>query len=144
MPMSTARAQLGIMFSDQQIRLRDLLPKSVAQYSYVVTEGSFVYKPVCNGSNAFARARIMLYPYTNSWRSTPNITQQVIFASTYDGQTFVGNTGITAATDDIVSAVVANTPSASSSYWVINWVGTSVSPYAARRAIAQTFCYYGN
>jgi type II secretory pathway pseudopilin PulG len=132
------------------VTLGDLLPKSVAQYSYLVTEptgtdpnSDVVYKPVCKGGTGFSRARVMVYPLTDSWRSTPDVRLQVIYATSTSGQYFVGNVGVQSATNDIASAIVAQTTGTSASTWRIKWIGTPVSPNARRRAIAQTFCYYG-
>ncbi|TLX17260.1 hypothetical protein [Rhizobium sp. MHM7A] len=130
------------------VTLGDLLPKSVAQFSYLVMEASagnpnanVVYKPTCKGGNS--RARVMVYPLTDSWRSTPNVTLSVVNATSNSGETFVGAVGVQSATNDIASAIVAQTTSVNASIWRIRWIGTPVSANGPRRAIAQTFCYYG-
>jgi type II secretory pathway pseudopilin PulG len=130
--------------SSTQVTLGDLLPKSVAQYSYLVMENSsdeIVYKPTCKGG--YSRARVMVYPLTDSWRSTPDVRLNVIMAATNSGESFVGAVGVRSATNDIASAIVAQTSGVTSPFWRIKWIGTPVSPNGPRRAIAQTFCYYG-
>ena len=138
-----------------KVTLGDLLPKSVAQYSYLVMEptsggpnSDVVYKPTCKGSSAsdpfgYSRARVMVYPLTDSWRSTPDVKLDVKYANANSGENFVGAVGVKSATNDIASAIVAQTTSTSASIWRIKWIGTPVSPNGPRRAIAQTFCYYG-
>ena len=134
------------------VTLGDLLPKSVAQFSYLVmeptpsdTEANVVYKPTCKGPdfNGYSRARVMVYPLSNSWRSTPKIGLNVVSARSSTGETFVRSVGIGSATNDISSAIVAETSETAAPIWRIKWVGTPVSPNGPRRAIAQTFCYYG-
>jgi type II secretory pathway pseudopilin PulG len=130
------------------VTLGDLLPKSVAQFSYLVMETStadpnsnVVYKPTCKGGNS--RARVMVYPLTDSWQTTPYVKLDVKNVTSNSGETFVGAVGITETKNDIASAIVAQTTSVNASIWRIRWIGTPVSPNGPRRAIAQTFCYYG-
>lgn len=134
------------------VTLGDLLPKSVPQYSYMVTETApddIVYKPTCKQANAsdtngYSRARVMIYPLAESWQTTPYVKLDVKNV-TSGGQTLVSSVGVNGAEtkNDIASAMVAETSSTSSPFWRIKWVGTPASPNGPRRAIAQTFCYYG-
>lgn len=134
------------------VTLGDLLPKSVAQYSYLVMESStadpdanVVPKPTCNAADfkGYSRARVMVYPLTDSWQTTPYVKLDVKNATSNSGETFVGAVGVLETKNDIASAIVAQTTSTAAPIWRIKWVGTPVSPNGPRRAIAQTFCYYG-
>lgn len=98
------------------LTLGDLLPKMVAQYSYVVRDGDLVPKPVCKGGDG--NSRIMIYRQLDSVKGT--------FAA--DGSpAFTTNVQATSA----------------GRFWAIEWVGDAVDPSHPRQSVAQTFCFYG-
>jgi type II secretory pathway pseudopilin PulG len=100
-----------------RIKLRYLLPKTVAQYSYQVSETRpNVFKPVCGPGG---EQKIMVYRQVES----------------YNGDVVSGKTTIT-------SGVYAGSSSLGSNYWGIRWEGTAADPRIPRTAIAQTFCSY--
>lgn len=100
------------------VTLGDMLPRMVAQYSYVVKDGETVYKPVCRGG--FTKARIMVYKQVDS--------AQMSVAS---GATTV----------QYMSGVTVE--DRTSSTWRVRWVGNPKATNSERQAIAQTFCFYG-
>ncbi|MGB5859774.1 MAG: hypothetical protein WBH52_15210, partial [Pseudomonas aeruginosa] len=98
------------------IKLRDLLPRTVAQYSYQVTpSNSNVPKPNClNGV-----PKIMIYRQVES----------------YSGDVVSGKTTLT-------SGVYAGPSTNGTNWWGVRWEGTAADPDVSRAAIAQTFCSY--
>ncbi|MCV9965054.1 shufflon system plasmid conjugative transfer pilus tip adhesin PilV [Pararhizobium sp. BT-229] len=123
------------------VTLGDLLPRSVAQYSYVVSEASPkpVPKPTCRGG--YANSRIMVYRQVDSSKTRPNIPLQVTMA-TANGMTFVGGVDVdkTNTWIQLTQGVVAKSNSLT---WQIQWVGDAKADNTPRQVIAQTFCYYG-
>lgn len=110
---SDSRFQQG-----RKIKLRDLLPRTVAHYSYQVTESSnLVYKPVCGSGG---QPRIMLYRQVES------------YSAAQSQNLFVIENGIFA----------SNAPSNPNHYWQVRWEGTQRSGGVERSAVAQTFCSY--
>lgn len=105
------------------VRLGDLLPRTVPQYSYRVTEGTanVVTKPLCGGD--FGKARIMVYRQIDSVRANPNLVATPTYVDVFDGIYAVDN--------------------ASSNTWTVKWEGLPAVPGTARQALAQTFCFYG-
>lgn len=109
--------------SYQNIKLKDLLPRTVAQYSYQVTEttNSVVPRPNCPSGG---EQKIMIYRQIESNNvavdsSSRVETVQGVFAENYNGS--------------------IQTPYGA---WQVKWEGTSPSPNVPRSAIAQTFCSY--
>lgn len=116
------------------IRLGDLLPRQVPQYSYYVTEttNDVVYKPNCGGDNS--RARIMVLPQTESTR-----------ASTVTGTT--GSASGSGSHQHSIPALTVDTETRiyaedQSNTWRVRWTGTPAIPDVPRRAIALTLCFY--
>jgi len=103
------------------LSLGDLLPRTVPQYSYRVTEttGSVVYKPTCKGG--FTKARIMVYRQVDSVRANPNLIADPTYVDVFDGIYAVDN----------------------GSTWTVKWEGLPAVPGTSRQALAQTFCFYG-
>ncbi|MTH97588.1 shufflon system plasmid conjugative transfer pilus tip adhesin PilV [Roseibium sp. RKSG952] len=120
----------GRSFNTGGLRLSDLLPRQVAQYSYLVTpSNNIVPKPNCAGDTS--RARIMLYNRTISRRSVPQLR-----FTTSGGYV----TGIYP--DSYVDVAGAIYASHNGSSWRVNWRGQSAAGVTPE-AIAQTYCYYG-
>lgn len=119
----------------EQVKLSDLLPRQVAQYSYVVKEGQIVPKPDCTGG--YTKARIMVFRQVDSIKGYPQVRLVTTSQSGY----------ITSVAQDIPNSfvnvadgIVANN---GSSFWTVNWIGSLPADGATRQAIAQTYCYYG-
>jgi hypothetical protein len=119
----------------QKIKLSDLLPRQVAQYSYVVKEGQIVPKPDCNGG--YSAARIMVFRQVDSIRGYPQVRLITTSSSGYltSVQQDIPNSFV-----NIADGIVA---SSGSSFWTVNWIGSLPATGATRQAIAQTYCYYG-
>lgn len=102
--------------TNNKIKLRDLLPRTVAQYSYQVTpSNSNVPKPNClNGD-----PKIMIFRQVES----------------YSGDVVSGKTTLT-------SGVYAGPSTKGTNWWGVRWEGTAADPDVSRAAIAQTFCSY--
>lgn len=114
---NAGRADSRFPSANGRIKLRDLLPKTVAQYSYQVTESNpNVYKPVCGPGG---EQKIMVYRQVES----------------YNGDVVSGKSTLT-------SGVYAGPSSRGANYWGIRWEGTVSDPKIERTAIAQTFCSY--
>ncbi len=122
------------------LTLGDLMPRMVAQYSYMVKPGNAVAKPTCRGG--YGKARIMVYRQIDSSRSKPNIPLIVQMGSGNGVGPFVGDVEVNKNSSyvDIAQGIVAVDNGAS---WTVNWVGDPAASTASRQAIAQTFCYYG-
>lgn len=123
-------------FENAGATLNDLLPKTVAQYSYLVTPGQQVPKPTCRGGTG--NARIMVYPQAESSRT----------AVTINGTTGSGGAGGNSHTHTFsntfnVDTSVAVYATSNANTWTVNWTGNPAAPASERRAIAQTFCFYG-
>jgi hypothetical protein len=125
---------------DANITLGDLLPRQVAQYSYLVSPGQAVAKPTCRGG--YGRARIMVYRQIDSSQSTPNVPLIVQYGSGNGVGPFVGGVAVDSGSSwvRVSQGVIANDNGAT---WTVNWVGDPQAPNTTRQAIAQTFCYYG-
>ena len=123
------------------VTLGDLLPRSVAQYSYVVSEANPkpVPKPTCRGG--YGNSRIMVYRQVDSSKTLPNIPLNVQMA-TVNGMTFVGDVAVDRPNTwiQLTQGVVAKSNSLT---WEIDWVGDARADNTPRQVIAQTFCYYG-
>ena len=127
-------------FGGAAVTLGDLLPRMVAQYSYVVQDGGFIAKPTCRGG--YSRARVMVYRQVDSFKVKPNIPLNVTQA-TAEGLTFVGGVDVDKANSWVQSGsgiIATNSPG---NTWKIGWVGDPKADNTQRQAIAQTFCYYG-
>lgn len=100
-----------------KIQLRDLLPRTVAHYSYQVTESKpNVYKPVCRNGGV---PKIMVYRQVESYTGDIEAGKPVISNGVFAGPSSLG-----------------------SNYWAVNWEGTPKHGTVERAAIAQTFCSY--
>ncbi len=122
----------------QGMKLSDLLPRQVNQYSYVVTEAdNKVMKPTCAGG--FGNARIYVYRQVDSTKATPQIGLNVSKSGAYvtDVQQDVSKSFV-----NVSDGIVATT-SPTSSLWTVTWIGSPPADGATRQAIAQTFCHYG-
>jgi type II secretory pathway pseudopilin PulG len=121
------------------VTLGDLLPRSVAQYSYVVTDAGVVPKPNCRGG--YNNARVMVYKQVDSSRSRVNVPLNVV-NQTASGINFVASVNVDTANAwvQIAQGIVATDNGLS---WTVNWVGDPKADNTTRQAIAQTFCYYG-
>jgi prepilin-type N-terminal cleavage/methylation domain-containing protein len=106
-------------FRAADVTLGDLLPRMVAQYSYVVSEAGSrtVPKPTCRGG--YANARIMLYKQVDTSRSPVDQANWVA---------------------QVTQGIIANDNGLT---WTVNWVGDSAASGTSRQAIVQTFCNYG-
>ncbi|WP_315923074.1 shufflon system plasmid conjugative transfer pilus tip adhesin PilV [Mesorhizobium sp. SP-1A] len=98
-----------------KIQLRDLLPRTVAHYSYQVTESKpKVYKPVCGSGGT---QKIMVYrqveSYTGDIENAKPVISNGVFATSLDAN-----------------------------FWEVKWEGTPRHGTVERAAIAQTFCSY--
>lgn len=109
-------------FNAKNIQLRDLLPRTVAQYSYQVTEdpqnypgGIAVYKPNCKRSGG--KEKIMVYrqieSYTGDVSGDKAEMSNGVFAEDFD-----------------------------TNFWKVKWEGSPPQGNIRRSAIAQTFCSY--
>lgn len=118
------------------VKLMDLLPRQVAQYSYVVKDGDVVLKPTCGGD--FKRARIFVYRQVDSTKAVPYVpltaSMNQLGYITAVGQD-VKNSEV-----NIADGIVATGTSMS---WTVKWVGAPAATGATRQAVAQTYCYYG-
>ena len=123
------------------VTLGDLLPRTVAQYSYVVSETNPlpVPKPTCRGG--YGNSRIMVYKQIDSAKTRPNIPLEVTMA-TQQGLTFVGGVDVDKANTwfQVSQGVVAKSNNLS---WDIQWIGDARADNTPRQVVAQTFCYYG-
>jgi predicted acyltransferase (DUF342 family) len=121
------------------VTLGDLLPRSVAQYSYVVNDGGVVPKPTCRGG--YNNARVMVYKQVDSTKSRLNVPLNVV-NRIESGINFVAAVNVDTANAwvQIAQGIIANDNGLS---WSISWVGDPRADNTARQAVAQTFCYYG-
>lgn len=127
-------------FGGASVTLGDLLPRMVAQYSYLVRHGQAIAKPTCRGG--YSRARVMVYRQVDSSQSTPNIPLIVQTASAQGVGPFVGGVAVDNARAWVrISQGVVATDNGTT--WTVNWVGDPQAPNTTRQALAQTFCYYG-
>lgn len=103
------------------VRLGDLLPRTVPQYSYRITEAvaNVVTKPLCGGD--FSKARIMVFRQVDSARASPNLTATPAYVDVFDS-VYAEDNGTT---------------------WTVKWEGLPAVPGTARQALAQTLCFYG-
>lgn len=119
----------------QGVKLADLLPRMVAQYSYLVTHGKSVAKPDCGGDRT--KARIMVYRQVESDRAVPNVPLRV---TSQNGYVTAVSQDVNNSYIDVADGIVA---SSNSLTWTIRWYGAAQATGATRQALAQTFCYYG-
>lgn len=126
-------------FAAAGVTLGDLLPRSVAQYSYVVNDAGIVPKPTCRGG--YNNARVMVYKQVDSSRSRVNVPLNVV-NQTASGINFVAAVNVDTANAwvQIAQGIVATDNGLT---WTVNWVGDPKADNTTRQAIAQTFCYYG-
>jgi hypothetical protein len=126
-------------FATTGVTLGDLLPRSVAQYSYIVNDAGNVPKPTCRGG--YGNARVMVYKQVDSTKTRANVPLNVV-NQTQSGITFVGSVNVDTANAWVqtASGIVATDNGLT---WTINWVGDPRADNTARQAVAQTFCYYG-
>lgn len=112
------------------VRLSDMLPREVAQYSYLVTPSATVVpKPTCQGG--YNNARIMLYHKTIGRRSVPGLVFN--YSNGYV-------TGLRSDSHvDVAEALYATN---GGSFWTVNWAGEAAAG-VTRQVIAQTYCFYG-
>lgn len=118
------------------IKVADLLPRMVPQYSYLVRHGQSVPKPDCGGDRN--RARVMVHRQVDSIKGYPDVKLLV---------TRNGNGVVTSVAQDVPNSFVnvadGIVATSSSLTWTVQWVGSNPADGATRQAIAQTYCYYG-
>lgn len=128
----------GRFGTSQNMKLSDLLPRQVAQYSYVVTPGDpNVPKPDCAGG--YSKARIFVYRQVDSTKGYPQV--RLVTTSLRGYLTSVAQ-DIPNSFVNVADGLVA-TSSGGGSYWRVAWIGSRPADGATRQAIAQTYCYYG-
>jgi type II secretory pathway pseudopilin PulG len=119
------------------IKLADLLPRMVPQYSYLVKDGERVAKPSCGGDRT--RARIMVHRQVESIKGYPQVRLVTTSSEGY----------ITSVAQDVPNSFVniadgiLATTAATDVTWKVTWVGSLPADGATRQAIAQTYCYFG-
>jgi len=118
------------------VKLMDLLPRQVAQYSYLVRDGQSVPKPSCSGD--YGKARVFVYRQVDSTRAVPYIA----FTAGMNQNGYLTSIGhdVTRSKVNMADGIVATSNSLS---WTIRWIGSPEAEGATRQAIAQTYCYYG-
>lgn len=128
----------GRFGTSKNMKLSDLLPRQVAQYSYVVTAADpNVPKPDCAGG--YANARIFVYRQVDSTKGYPQVRLVTTSRNGY----------LTSVAQDIPNSFVnvadglVATSSAGGAFWRVAWIGSLPADGATRQAIAQTYCYYG-
>lgn len=123
--------------ASQNMKLSDLLPRQVAQYSYVVTPTSNkVPKPDCAGG--YSKARVFVYRQVDSIKGYPQVRLTTTSQNGYltSVQQDIPNSFV-----NVADGLVASTYK--TSMWAIDWIGSLPADGATRQAIAQTYCYYG-
>jgi hypothetical protein len=121
----------------QNMKLADLLPRQVAQYSYVVTPtANKVPKPDCAGG--YSKARIFVYRQVESIRGYPQVRMLTTSQNGYltSVQQDIPNSFV-----NIADGLVAT--NSGSTMWAVAWIGSLPAQGATRQAVAQTYCYYG-
>jgi prepilin-type N-terminal cleavage/methylation domain len=104
------------------VRLKDLLPRQAAQYSYLVTNGSIVEKPKCLPGGT---PKIMLYRQTDSTTASFGLEIEALpYREIFQVE--------------VIDSLYATDLGSS---WSVNWGGMNAGS-VPRRAIAQTFCFY--
>ncbi|NTF17258.1 shufflon system plasmid conjugative transfer pilus tip adhesin PilV [Agrobacterium rubi] len=122
----------------QDMKLSDLLPRQVAQYSYVVKPGdAAVPKPDCAGG--YSKARIFVYRQVDSIKGYPQVR---LVTTSQNGYLTSVAQDIPESFVNVADGLVATT-SPASSIWNVAWIGSQPADGATRQAIAQTYCYYG-
>ncbi|WP_310622236.1 shufflon system plasmid conjugative transfer pilus tip adhesin PilV [Flexibacterium corallicola] len=123
----------GISAGDN-IKLSDLLPRMVAQYSYqrLSTQTStqrLVYKPQCGGDPS--RARIFINRKQNSNRA------RYLNGLRYSRGTIIDDDSYVDVYDDVYAVSV------DSNFWRVEFRGQEDMPGTAKAVIARTYCFYG-
>lgn len=119
------------------IKLADLLPRMVPQYSYLVKDGERVAKPSCGGDRT--RARIMVHRQVESIKGYPQVRLVTTSQNGY----------ITSVAQDVPNSFVnvadgiLATTKPTDVTWKVEWIGSLAADGATRQAIAQTYCYFG-
>ncbi len=118
------------------MKLIDLLPRQVAQYSYIVKHGQSVPKPNCAGD--YKKARIFVYRQVDSTKAVPFVPLRA--GKGPEGYlTWVGQ-DVAKSEVNVADGIVASNNSLS---WTVRWIGSPAADGATRQAVAQTYCYYG-
>lgn len=118
------------------MKLIDLLPRQVAQYSYIVKPGESVPKPSCSGDRT--KARIFVYRQVDSTKAVPYVP--LTASMNQLGYITAVGQDVSKSEVNVADGIVATSNSLS---WTIQWIGSPAATGAARQAVAQTYCYYG-
>lgn len=119
------------------VKLSDLLPRMVPQYSYLVKDGERVAKPTCGGDRG--RARIMVHRQVDSIKGYPQVR---LVTTSQNGYLTSVAQDIPNSFVNVADGIVA-TSSPADVTWKVSWVGSLPADGATRQAIAQTYCYFG-
>ena len=121
-----------------KVKLIDLLPRQVAQYSYLVRDGGTVFKPTCGGD--FSKARVFVYRQVDSVKTPPIANFALNLSRDTSGYLVNAVIDNTNSYVNVADGIVATSNQFS---WTVRWIGGAAADGAARQAIAQTYCYYG-
>jgi Bacterial shufflon protein, N-terminal constant region. len=117
------------------MKLIDLLPRQVAQYSYAVVHNDLVPKPTCTGGDG--NAKIFVFRQVDSTKATP-YTHLVVNQGQSGFVTSVGQ-DVKKSYVNVADGITATTEG---KFWRVKWVGDQADG-ATRKGLAQTYCYYG-